>query len=84
MKVGCSDILLYFNKTNSLKVIIHYVQSFFIIKENLHRKWIGEDHGLLKIRPNMTPTDFEKCRFCLFVGSSSDIMFIHSHILSYM
>ena len=42
------------------------------------------DHGLLKIRPNMTPTDFEKCRFCLFVGSSSDIMFIHSHILSYM
>ena len=42
------------------------------------------NHGLLKIRPNMTPTDFEKCRFCLLVGSSSDIMFIYSHILSYM
>ena len=41
-------------------------------------------HGLLKIRPNMTPTDFEKCRFCIFVGSSSDIMFMYSHILSHM
>ena len=41
-------------------------------------------HGLLKIRPNMTPTDFEKCRFCLFVGSSYDVMLMYSHMPSYI
>ena len=41
------------------------------------------NHGLLKIRPDMTQTDFGKCMFGLFVGSNSDIIYLYSHILSY-
>ena len=59
--ITSSELSLYFNTTNLVKIVIHYMQGYVMVKGSLYRKWIDEEFPKVRLEIETSVSSTDDC-----------------------